>query len=226
MTGYAISADRQELFLAVGDYRQAEHVETLDSADLDRCFRRAERFFTLSLQEEFINQLEETSPAFEAAYAVYSNRGYLSRIRFVLLSNARLATRRKSVDTREVDGRYLTYNVLDLQRYADILTSSGGNEPLEIDVLEFNGREPIPCLRAYSGGDGYESYLVVLPASLLSEIYGRSVPGCWSRMYGLFFRPEPKSTEELYRQFRMSLKCFSPTTTALRLRHQKSRPVG
>ncbi len=174
--GYAVSADREELFLVVSDYRQKGDVETLDAADLNRCFRRAERFFDLSLREEFISQLEETSPAFDAAWAIYSSRGLLSRIRFVLLSNARLSTRRKSVDTREVNGRAFTYNVLDLRRYTDILSSSGGSEPLEIDILEFNGGKPIPCLRAYSGGDGYESYLVVLPGLLLCEIYGRFGP--------------------------------------------------
>ena len=174
--GYAVGADREELFLAVSDYNQTGNVETLDAADLDRCFRRAKRFFDLSLQEEFISQLEETSPAFDAAWAIYSNRGLLSRIRFVLLSNARLSTRRKSVDTREMNGRSFTYNVLDLRRYADILSSSGGSEPLEIDILEFNNGKPISCLRAYSGGNGYESYLVVLPGSLLCEIYGRFGP--------------------------------------------------
>ena len=174
--GYAVGTDREELFLAVSDYRQTGDLEVLDASDLDRSFHRAERFFALSLQEEFISQLEETSPAFDAAWAVYSNRGLLSRVRFVLLSNARLSTRKKSVDTREVNGRSFTYNVLDLRRYADILSSSGGSEPLEIDILEFNDGKPIPCLPAYSGGDGYESYLVVLPGLLLREIYGRFGP--------------------------------------------------
>ena len=51
--GYAIDKDRGELFLAVSDFRQTGGLETLDAADLERHFRRAERFFALSLQFQF-----------------------------------------------------------------------------------------------------------------------------------------------------------------------------
>ena len=101
------------------------------------------------------------------------NQTSIARVRLVLLSNARLATRKKSVDARELENRTFTYNVLDLGRYADILASSSGTEPLEIDILQLNDGKPVACLPAYSGGNGYESYLVALPAALLSEIYGR-----------------------------------------------------
>jgi len=171
--GYAVDRERGELFLVISDFKQTGTLETLDSAALQRLFRRAENFFKLSLQSEFVNALEESSPAFEAAYAVFTNQKAIARVRLVLISNARLATRKKTVDSQIVESRTFTYNLLDLRRYADILSSTSGTEPLEIDLLELNDGNPVPCLPAYSGGNGYESYLVALPATLLAEIYGR-----------------------------------------------------
>jgi hypothetical protein len=171
--GLCIDTDRREIHLAVCDYRQSGELETLDLAGYRQIFNRARRFFDLALKSEFIVSLEEMSPTFEAAYPIYEQQTKISRIRIVILSNARLATRKKTVDSEEYDGRTFTYSILDLSRYADIQKAAGGTEALEIDIAELNDGNPLPCLKAYGGGNGYESYLVAMPGKVLADIYGR-----------------------------------------------------
>jgi hypothetical protein len=171
--GLFVDEERREAFVAICDYRQSDEVETMDAAKLEQNFKRAERFIKFSLQPEFVNSLEETSPAYQAAILIFSNLAKISRTRIIVLTNARLATRKKSVESREIDGRTFTYSILDLNRYADILAAMGGSEPLDIDIRELNHDRAVPCLAAYSESDEYQSYLIALPALLLSEIYGR-----------------------------------------------------
>lgn len=170
--GYMIDVEHGELVLAVSDFRDSREIEALNAAHLESAFRKVERFFDLSLSADFVTQLEETSNDFQVTHAILSNADHIKRVKFIIFSNARLAARKKQVDTKKKDGRHLNYSVLDLTRYVDIISSRTGSEPIELDLKELNSGLPVPCIKAYSGSDEYESYLVAVPGVLLAEVYG------------------------------------------------------
>ncbi|WP_332764475.1 AIPR family protein [Phenylobacterium sp.] len=169
--GYALEADRGDLYLAISDFRPGRQLESLNAAQIDALFEQVRRFCELAVQPGFLNGIEETSPTFEAAWTIYSYRSKIRRIRVIALSNARLATRRKPEMTGEVLGVPFVCSVLDFARYVDIQNAHGGAEPIEIDVTALNGA-PLPCLPAHTVGGDYASYLIAIPGPLLSEIYG------------------------------------------------------
>jgi hypothetical protein len=173
--GYAIDPDQGELHVTICDFRDEEQLESLIHSQIETLFRRAERFVTTALAGDLLPQLEETSPEFEAYYPIYKYRKSIRRIRLIIFSNARFASRKKSVDAKEVDGRTIIYNLLDFTRYTDITKARGGTEPIEIDIAELGG-EALPCLLAHTEGSNYQSFLVVIPGELLAQIYGRYGP--------------------------------------------------
>lgn len=168
--GYAMDTERGELHLAVCDFRSERDVQTANAEAVARSFTRMQRFCELAVQPKFVNSLEETSPAFEAAYPIFTHQSKIRRIRGVLFTNARISMRKKVV-AGDAIGRTMTYNLLDFGRYHDIQKSRGRPEPIEIDIAELNGA-PLPCLDAHVGGSDYKSYLVVIPGELLAKIYG------------------------------------------------------
>ena len=169
--GYAIDLDRGELFLAVCAFYSEPVLQSLNAAGMESLFRRIDAFCEKAVDPDFVRELEETSPAFEAAYPIYENRRKIRRIRVILLTNAVLAVRRKVVEAGETIGVPVAYNVLDFARYVDILNSRGNAEPIEIDIIPINGK-PLPCLQAHVHGTNYKAYLVVLPGTFLADIYG------------------------------------------------------
>jgi hypothetical protein len=169
--GCALEIERGDLFLAVSDFRAGRELETLNAAQIDALFERVRRFCEQAVQPSYINAIEETSPAFEAAWPIHSNRARIRRIRVIAFSNARLSTRRKPEMTSEVLGLPFVCSVLDFARYAEIAAARGGQEPIEIDVTELNG-SPLPCLPAHSIDGEHTSYLVAVPGTFLAEIYG------------------------------------------------------
>ena len=88
-----------------------------------------------------------------------------------MFSNARLATRKKTLEAGNVIGAEMTFNIIDFNRFVDIQNAMGGVEPIELDVTELNG-DVLPCLEAHFEESDYESYLVVMPGALLARIYG------------------------------------------------------
>ena len=170
--GYALDVERREFVLAVSDFRSNDELQSLNQSNLGSLFRRGERFFENSLKSDFVSRLEETSDDFQVAHLIHANADLIKRIRFIVFSNARLVARKRQVETKKTGGRILNFSVLDFSRYVDIIESRTGSEPIDIDIGELNGGA-IPCIKAFSGGDEYESYLVVLPGTLVAEIYSR-----------------------------------------------------
>lgn len=169
--GFALELDRSELHLAVSDFRPERELQSLTQAQIEALYRRAERFVAAALTPGFLSGLEETSPAFQVAYPIFEARNEIGRVRIILFSNARLASRKKGVDTKECDGRSFTYNLLDFGRYSDIVSSSRTTEPIEIDVADLD-EGALPCLLVHAGEGRYASYLIAMPGRLLAKIYG------------------------------------------------------
>lgn len=169
--GYAWDGDRGELHLAVSDYHPEGELQTINIDRPNQLFGRVRRFCEQAADSDFLYSLEETSPAFELASLIHEVRQRIKRIRCVLFSNARLATRKKTLEADEVIGARMALNIIDFTRYVDIANAQGGTEPIEIDVQELNDGI-LPCLEAHDGNSEMESYLVVIPGELLARAYG------------------------------------------------------
>ena len=185
--GYALDLDRGELFLAICAFSSEPSLQSLNAAAMESLFRRVDSFCEKAVDPDFVRELEETSPAFEAAYPIHQNLQKIRRIRVILLTNAVLAVRKKVVEAGKTIGLPVAYNVLDFARYTDILKSRGNAEPIEIDATSINGK-PLPCLQAHVHGTSYKSYLVVLPERSLPTYTAFTARGCWNRTSGCFCR--------------------------------------
>ncbi|UGY02462.1 AIPR family protein [Bradyrhizobium quebecense] len=167
--GYALEKETEELYVAVSDFREGRD-QSLNVSQIEALLQRAKNFLELSVSAEFITALEETSPAFEAAYPIYSNTKSIRRIRIIIFSNARLSTRRPPEHAAEIIDRPVVLSIFDFARYDAMKRSMGRTEPIEIDVTKLNGK-PLPALEVQTGESGYSGYLTAIPGPLLSSIY-------------------------------------------------------
>jgi hypothetical protein len=189
--GYALETETGELYLAVCDLRSSAEVESLNAGQVEVLIQRVRSFLERAIKPEFIQEVEETSPAFEAAYPVYSNYSAIRRIRIVIFSNARLATRRPPEATGEIIGHPAVFSVLDLARYDGIKKSKGQIEPIEIDLAELNG-SALPCLKAHTDAGDYSAFLVAMPGPLLAKIYGLYGPRLLEQNVRTFLQAKTK----------------------------------
>lgn len=168
VNAYNLEVDTGELTLAVADTEFGSELRTFERAYASRFINRAIRFYKNCGKNNFIDELEESSDAFELASLIHEKFEFIKRIRVIFFSSG-VSTIKKALEFENVDGVDFSRNVFDIQRYSNILSNQNVTEDYEIDLSDF-GIDGIPLLPA-SKADGYESYMAVMPGESLAKIY-------------------------------------------------------
>ncbi len=168
--GYWLTDDTLELFIA--DFENRETLESLTQTEVNQIFKRLENFFTGSATNNLFRNLEETSQGYGLSRLIAENNSQFSKVNLYLLSERVLSERVQALSDKTNLKWTFSYHIWDISRLYRLQTSKSAREELEIDVLELT-EEGLPCLPANFTSSVCQSYLVVMPASVLTELYSR-----------------------------------------------------
>ncbi len=170
--GYWLNDDGISIDLFIVDFANREELESLTRSDVDALFKRIENFFTACALKGLYSELEETSLGYGLARDISSRANTFARVNFYLLSERLLSEKVQAIEDKLYQGWNFTYNIWDISRLHRIKTSRGAKEEVVIDFESMFG-QGIPCLPAHTKSADYESYLMVLPATILGDLYGK-----------------------------------------------------
>ncbi|WP_110517478.1 AIPR family protein [Herpetosiphon llansteffanensis] len=171
--GYWFNDNSLDLFIS--DFANRETVQSLARAEISLIFKRLENFFTSSAEKNLYLSLEETSHGYDLARNIADRCGSFSKVNFFLFSERVLSTQVKELEDKHYNSWNFSYNIWDLSRLHRLQTSRGAREELEINFAEMI--DPgLPCLPAHLDSATYKSYLVVMPAKILADLYGKYGP--------------------------------------------------
>jgi hypothetical protein len=170
INGYGLSHGETCLDLFTAIYRGSEAPERVGKADVETALRRA-RVFLQKAGEGLHASLEESSPAFSMAERIYRllKAGALTQVRIFLLSDGIIQTDSLAdvlADT-QVAGLPVSFRVWDIERMFRL--ESIERERIRIDFSERGGA--LPYLAMPEKNETYTTYLAIIPASMLVEIY-------------------------------------------------------
>ena len=170
--GYWLNDDEISIDLFIVDFANREVLESLTRSDVDALFKRIENFFTASSLKGLYSELEETSLGYGLARDLSGRASTFAKVNFYLLSERRLSEKVQAIEDKHYQGWTFTYNIWDIARLHRIKTSRGAKEEVVIDFESMFG-QGIPCLPAHIKSADYESYLMVMPATILGDLYGK-----------------------------------------------------
>ena len=157
-----------DLHIAVCLFSQDETLPSINARDIDAAVSQVERYLKVIASARNVEAMEEASPAYMLAMQIRHSRPRIARVRVVVFTNAHLKTRKKSFESRVLDGIPIQVNVFDIERYERI--SRSGLDPVEVDFKDdFEG--VVPCLPASMGTTGFSSYLFVMHAPVLAKVF-------------------------------------------------------
>ena len=170
--GYWINDDSISIDLFIVDFSNREEIVSLTRGDVDALFKRIENFFIGSAEKNLYSELEETSLGYGLARDLFNRASAFSKVNFYLLSERLLSEKLQVIEDKSYREWNFTYNIWDISRLYRVMTSRGAKEEIIIDFESMFGQE-IPCLPAHINSATYESYLMVMPATILGELYGK-----------------------------------------------------
>ena len=170
--GDPVADDSDTLSLLVLDFLPSAEAGRLAGTEMNAIFRRLVNFLRHALDRKWRDALEETSPAFGLADLIDKRWNRIGRVRLFLITNRELSERVDGRTADELDGRTITYSVWDIRRMYRQATVGHGREDIGIDLeRDFGG--PLAVLPAQQPEGDHESYLAVMPGTVLADIYDR-----------------------------------------------------
>lgn len=162
--------DEGALDLFVADFDCRSELATLTRTDVDAAFKRLASFFEASVAKNLSKELEITSPEYGLSRQIADRKGSIRQVNLILVSERAISDRIQSLSDSEIQGIPTTYHIWDISRLQRQRSSRSHKEPLDLDFIGMFG-SGIPCLPAHLGSDTYQSYLIVMPAEVISGLY-------------------------------------------------------
>lgn len=163
---YDATTFEADLFLA--DFNEGEK-ETLGKDDILDKVKSLVSFYVNACNGFYPAQA--SGPEADLANKLRRNRDALNRLRLFIFTTNQLSNRIKEFNLPPymVDGNELKIKleVVDIER---MYNNIQGPEEFTIKVSDFRGK-PIPCVKADIATEAYETYLAIVPAAFLAEIY-------------------------------------------------------
>ena len=170
VNGYGIPDEDSRLDLFVTMYFSDAAVQRLNSADIDKAYRRLVRFLNAAMTPKFQDALEPGSEFAAMVSEIHDRREEFDRVQLILLTNAVVATRKESERKESLKDLRLSYVIWDLERLRRLRSSGQAQEPISVDltVLVPGG---IPCIQAADSTLGYQTCVAIFPGSVLHALY-------------------------------------------------------
>ncbi|WP_170308242.1 AIPR family protein [Parashewanella tropica] len=158
------------LTLVVSHYKDS--LETLTTTVANQISKRAVRFFEKSLDSSFYQTMEETDLAYSLVREICLKSSSISSVKIIIITNCIISKSLKNIESIESHNINISFDIWDIERFYRIDSSKFGKETIEIDFKDEFGKY-LPCLKAFSDTDKYQSYLLVLPGTLLAQLYDK-----------------------------------------------------
>ena len=167
INGYAISEGYETVDLFITIFKGSDETGRLYSDELKTAVNLSTRFL-LNLLTGKMDGIEETAPVFDFINTISKITKDIVRTNIYILSDMLIPA--DSPDSSEINGIKLHYHIRDIEYFHRIHTSGSGKQAILIDFVEtFN--ESVPCLPMPEKNEDYESYLCIIPAHMLADIY-------------------------------------------------------
>ena len=170
LLGYAESPIEQSLVLLAGRYFGAD--DRLTMTDAKDVIGRATGFIESAIDGWLTENLEMSSR--ECEYADYFSKqiadGKVAKIRVILITDGVMSDRIRAIESNTIAGLKATYELWDQRRILDAALPDLGSEDIHVDFTKWlpNG---LPCLLAPGVDANTRTYLAVIPARVLADVF-------------------------------------------------------
>lgn len=168
LSGYALSDDQDQLDLFVSLYDGVDELTPVPDAETKTAVEQCLRFLSLCADGNMAQRLDPSSDVASLAGTLQAIYNGLEQIRVFVLTDK--VARSKSFQTRQISGKAVRLEVMDIERLHRHLSEGKPRDELIVDFNEVSG-SPLPCIFVPGGDEDYGYALAAIPANALQLLY-------------------------------------------------------
>ena len=169
IVAYSLPEDSTRLELFTVHAGGSDKPSMLASSEIGRVAGRAARFFDYSIRGD-LERFSSSSAALAAVRRIGEEASRIQEVRIHILTDC--FARDRNVDDLEMQGRFIEFEVWDLERLYRTAGEEVTRDRIELDFTQLIGR-PIACLEMKPPPKEYQTFLLVLPGNVVFQLYER-----------------------------------------------------
>lgn len=170
LSGYAISEDLDQLDLFVSLYAAVDDATPIPDSETKTAVEQCLRFLTLCAEGKMAPKLDPSTNVRSLAETLQAIYNDLEQIRVYVITDK--VAKSKSFKTREVGGKAVRLEVMDIERLHRHWSEGKPRDELVVDFNEVSGA-PLPCVFVPGENDDYDYALTAVPGEALRLLYER-----------------------------------------------------
>ena len=170
LSGYAMSEDQDQLDLFVSLYEGVDVLTPVPDADTKTAVEQCLRFLQLCAEGKLAEKLDPSDDVRSLAETLQEIYDGIEQVRVFVLTDQ--IAKAKSFKTREISGKAIRLEVMDIERLHRHLSEGKPRDELVANFIETSGK-PLPCVFVPGEDGDYDYALTAIPGEALRLLYER-----------------------------------------------------
>jgi hypothetical protein len=171
VNAYGVPEEDSRLDIVISDYRTGDEIEKISQAEIEKKFLQGTRFIESCLDSGY-KSLDPSNDVYDMMKTIYDLSKSIDRVNIVLATNALSVSRKDIFPSKKVKHIDVTHEIWDIERYRRFRMSGASQEPLEVDIKEYEAGG-IPCVFRALSNDDYLNIVAIVPGKLLYSLYDK-----------------------------------------------------
>ncbi|MCG5536843.1 AIPR family protein [Ectothiorhodospira mobilis] len=173
LSGYGISEECDQLDLFVSLYEGVDSLVSISDQDSKTAALQCVRFLEQCAAGRLADRLDPSSDVHSLALTIREIYDELEQVRVFVLTDG--VVKSKSFKAREVGGKSVRLEVMDMERLFRHLSEGKPRDELVVDFNEVAG-SPLPCVYVPDRDGEYDYALTAIPGEALRFVYEKFGP--------------------------------------------------
>ena len=169
ISGFSISADDTRIDLFLTHYLGSEEIKQIRDSDLSSVAKSVVNFALIAANGKLSPKLDPTKPILNLVETLERKWDDLDQLKIILLTDGQ--TKSKHFKPREVEGRLVQVEVMDIERLFRH-TSGKPRDEINISFEQAIGRS-LPCVHVADPSANYDYALTAIPGEVVRFLYER-----------------------------------------------------
>ncbi|MBE5862402.1 MAG: AIPR protein [Lachnospiraceae bacterium] len=170
---YAFDDYDYSMSLFIADFEGSETINIITRTESVTLFDKLYSFVDGCLNGNFRNSIEISTPVYDLVERLVNLEHTIRKFRFFILTDKEMSEKISSIETSEINGVPIEYNIWDMRRLFRVMGTGEGHEPVMIDFMEI-ANKGLPCLEASDvSNDDIKCLLCVIPGEILADLYDK-----------------------------------------------------